>query len=312
MRVISQWALCLWLLSVPATAAAQPVWAENATLRAGDDEVGWLADAPATIRTWTGAREAELHYEDEVITLDAEVALTGDTTLLASPGQVVTLERTGAFTIEMLPGTLARVVERDVAGRLRIRLPDTLPRDLASMPLGSPSTPSAPAAVEPPDDWQSICEPTRVLARASRHGGAWMVDGPSARAEVGPPRDGLYPVRVWIDGYVVHGFLEHALPTDRGCGSGSGSSACGGTGHATRTRVTLPAGTQLFAGPSGATPLATLRLPHVATMVDRGDIPDAPVAWHVERVGDGPRWSLEVWLREDADVLRSYPRPPDP
>jgi hypothetical protein len=48
-------------------------------------------------------------------------------------------------------------------------------------------------------------------------------------------------------------------------------------------------------------------------MVEAGDVPDGPVAWRIERdPGDGPRWSLEVWLHLDADVVRSFPRPPEP
>lgn len=307
-------ALFALLILTPTPAGAQPVFVDDATLRIGAREVGWLAGGPALITGWPGAREVELHFEDDVLILDARVTLDGDSTLSATPGQVVTLERTGAFTVEMLPGTFARIVERDAAGRLRIQLPSTLPRGTASMPLGSPGTPSAPAAPEPPDDsWQSICSPTRVFARASRRATAWTVDGPDARAEVGPESHGFWPVRVWIDGYLVHGFLDHELPTGIGCGSGSGSAVCGGAGRSVRTRVTLPAGTALFGAAASSAPFATLRVPYLATMVDAGDIPDAPVAWRIERSGDGARWSLEVWLHVEASVLRGLPRPsPEP
>ena len=204
-------ALCLsLLLLVPLPAGAQPVFVDTATLRVadatGDHDVGWLADGAAVITGWPSAREVELHYEDEIITLDARVALTADTTLLASPGQLVTLEQTGPFPIEMLPGTFARIVERDAAGRLLVQLPETLPRRAAAMPVGSPGTPSTPATPEAPDDtWESICRPTRVFSRPSSGAAVWTVDGPSTRAEVGPPSHGFRPVRVWIDGYIVHG-----------------------------------------------------------------------------------------------------------
>lgn len=319
MRVswVSMRALVVALLVLPMHAHAQPVFVDTATLRvaSGDSEVGFLNDGVAMITGWASDDEVDLHYEDEIITFDARVDLEDrETALLTTPSQAVTLEPTRAFRIEMLPATYARIVDRDRAGRVRVRLPATLPYRVASMPLGSAGTPSAPAAPSPPDDtWQSICRPTRVLSRASDSAAVWVVDGPSTRAEVGPPSHGYRPVRVWIDGYIVHGFLEHPLPTGVGCGSGTGSSSCRGTFSTVRTRLTLPAGTALYGSALATERFATLRAPHLATMTEAGAIPDAPTPWRIERdEASGARWSLEVWLRVSPEILRSYPPAPPP
>jgi hypothetical protein len=305
--------LVLVLASAPTAAMAQPVFVESATLRVGHQEVGWLRSGPSMITGWQ-ADQVDLHFEDDVIAIDARIDLSvQDNALLVTPGQPVTLEPTRAFTVEMLPRTFARIVGRDAANRLRIRLPDTLPHRVASMPLGSAVMPiSTPAAVEAPfDDWESICRPTRVYSRPSSEATVWIVDGPSTRAEVGPVRHGFRPVRVWIDGYIVHGFLDHPLPTHVGCGGGSYSSSCGGIGVAVRTSVIVPAGTALFGSATAPERFAMLRIPYVATMIDAGPIPDAPTAWRITRdEADRPRWSLEVWLRTGAETLRGYPSPP--
>lgn len=310
--------LCLSFLLAPIPASAQPVFVGFADLRVvdatGDHEVGWLRGGPALITGWSRPDEVELHFEDETISLDAQVALGGDTELLATPAQVVTLESGGAFRVEMLPGTFGRVVRRDDAGRLRIRLPRTLPARVAAMPVGSPvASATAPETRYPPDDdtWVSICRPTRVLSRPSPSATVWMVDGPSTRAEAGPPSHGYRPVRIWIDGYIVHGFLERALRTDLGCGGGTFATSCRGAFRITRTRITLPPGTALFGSALGPDRFATLLAPQLAAMVEPGDIPDAPTAWRIERDEErGARWSLEVWLRDSPDALRSYPHLP--
>lgn len=310
--------VCL-VLSFPASASAQPVFAESAFLHVvdgdGEHEVGWLRGGPSVITGWPQADHVELHFEDEIVSFDARVDLgASDTALLATPAQAVTLEPARAFRVEMLVGTFARVTSRDAVGRLRVRLPDTLPHRTASMPMGSPAAhPTGPEILEVPDDasWESICRPTRVFSRPSSGASVWVVDGPSTRAQVGPARHGFRPVRVWIDGYVVHGFLDRALPTDVGCGGGSFGTSCGGGFSSVRTRITLPAGTALFGSPSATERFATLRAPHLATMIERGPIPDAPTVWHLTRDEEqGARWSLEVWLHASADTLRSYPSPP--
>lgn len=307
----------LFLALAPSSVMAQPVFTESATLHVEGEMVGWLRGAPSVITGWPQEGQAQLHYEDEIIAFDARVDLSAsETRVLASVAQQVTLEATPAFQIDMLPATFARVVGRDAAGRLRVRLPDSLPHRIARMPLGSPVMPIAP-----PDDpdfpdldgWDDyICRPTRVLSRPSPDATVWMADGPSTRVELGTLRGGYRAVRIWIEGYIVHGFLDSRLP-DMGCGGGGFSTGCGGRYAAAHTRVTMPALTPLFGTALAAAPFATLRIPYLATMVAPGPIPDAPTAWRITRdEDDGPRWALEVFVRASADALRSYPSPPEP
>ncbi len=310
--------LSLLVLLAPSSALAQPVFVEHAGLSVvdadGEHEVGWLRGGAATITGFQAGR-VTLHFEDEIVTLDARVNLADeDSALSATPAQPVTLEDTGAFRIDMLPGTFARVRGRDELERLEIRLPETLPRREVAMPRGSAAIPTArPDTPEPPEDaWESICSPTRIYARPSHRAPVWIVDGPTTRAEVGPAHGGFRPVRVWIDGYLVHGYLDHALPTDVGCGGGDFSTSCGGAFRSVRTRVILPAGVGL-ASSTVASTFATLRVPYVASMVEAGPIPDAPTRWRIHRDDDGhAAWSLEGTLSVGPDALRSYPSAPPP
>ena len=311
----------LYLLAVfgtclaAAPARAQSLHAETATLRVDGEEVGWLTGAVIEARAWPTRHSIDAHYEDDVIALDARVDLDEpETVVVAGVGQPVTLEAVRAFRVEMLPGTFARVVRRDAAGRVRIRLPDSLPQRVAAIPVGAPPSQVRPARhLDEPEEeeWEHVCGPLEVLAERRRDAPVWAIRRPTETvlARVGPPdRRGYRAAEIWIAGYVVHGFLKRALPWG-GCGFRWGGSSCYGRGSGPSVRVELPAGTPLFGSETASAPFAQLRAPVEASLRSGRAIPSTSVAWSLTHdAPDGARWSLTAWLRMTPEALRALQR----
>lgn len=313
----------------PARARAESWYVHHAALEADGEAIGDLYGARVAPVGWADDARPRVAYSDEAIAMQVEIRLAEpETHVSVGVGRAARVRTSSPFRIEMRALSWAPLLGRDAPG-VRIALPPGLPASEGVLVAAA----DAPARARPPDVafghlpapdvFVPACGRPILRTRPDPRAPAWTVDGERAAIALGPERDGFTRARVLVDGFVVYGWLEGAMPSCEGViHLGGVGSACGdGAGHG--VVVTLPAGTELYASRTAARPFARLRRDELG--IEPRDFPRAqacaggrcelvppeprgPAAWILHaHVGDGG-WVLTAWVRTPAETLA---RPPD-
>lgn len=313
------------LLLMGAPAAAQSLHVIRAPLSVDGDDVGELWGAPVRLAGWEDDRRPLVRYADRDVRMRAAIDLAADRSyVVAGVGRAVTLRTDAPFRIEMRPSSWAPLAGRAPNG-LRILLPEGLPAREAvlgpsrAVPSGAEPPAEAFSHAGAPPSFDASCGTLALRARPRADAATWTVDGSRGAVHAGPQRDGFTRARFFVDGFVVHGWIEGALPTCEPVIQGASFGTGCGDGYGQGIVVTLPAGTDLYASETATRPFATLRRAMVgieplhrltARACANGvceRMPPEPRGasrWilHSHR-DDGGGWLLTAWVRTPAEQL---------
>lgn len=321
MRIAWMGIVLLW----PGLASAQTWYSPHATLWVGDEAVGELSGARVAPWSWVSNTRPRVAYTDEIISMEVELSLEDERTYVSlGVGRDTRVRTSSPFRIEMRALTWAPLLGRAPDG-VRVALPPGMPaasgvlgRDVVPAPRSADPPTDAFSHPGPPDRFDPTCGRLIVRPRPDPSAPAWEVDGDRAALALGVQRGRFTRARVFVDGFVVHGWLEGAPPTCDGViHMGGFGSACG-DGWGDGIVVTLPAGTALYATRTARRPFAHLRRDTVGVEPLHGltgqgctaagcermpPEPRGPAHWILhEHVGDGT-WLLDAWVRTPAEQL---------
>ncbi|MBX3276241.1 MAG: hypothetical protein KF729_38670 [Sandaracinaceae bacterium] len=145
-----------------------------------------------------------------------------------------------------------------------------------------------------------------------------MVDGARAALALGVERGGLTRARVFVDGFVVHGWLAGAPPDCAGALAEAPMAMGCGDGYGRGLAVTVPAGTGLYATRTARRPFARLGrdavglepLEHAAAIAcaegrcrRAQPEPRGVARWIVPGRDRAAGWVLHAWVRTPAERL---------
>lgn len=325
-QVVVRVGILLLCLSAPGLAAAQSFHVSNAVLRSEGHSVGELFGAPVDISGWTSDTRPTIAYADRVVTMTATIDLADENTFLsAGVGRARPVQTTSAFRIDMNANVWAPVWGRAQDG-VRIALPPGFPAREAVLP----TSPRMSATADPPHDafsyagtprtFDLVCGQLRIRAEPRADAELWLAAGDGAALHVGVERDGFTRVRLFRDGFVVHGWLEGGPPScqDLNMGLSGVGSGCG-DGRGRGIIVNLPAGTELYGSRTAAQPFGRLRADTPGLEPVDGDVaqactngvcrrvppePTGTARWimHSHRPRSGG-WILNAWVRTPAEQL---------
>ncbi len=312
-------------LTWPGLASAQRWYAAHATLSVGEAPVGELFAAPLRPSSWASDTRPRVAYADDTISMEVELSLTDPETYVSvGVGRDAPVRTRSPFRIEMRALSWAPLLGRARDG-LRVALPPGLP---ASDGVLGPGAVDAPPSADPPTDAFSHAGPPdrfdpacgRLVVRAapSARAAAWTLDGDRAALALGPERDGFVRARVFVDGFVVHGWLEGSPPSCEGTIHMGGVGTACGDGWGRGIVVTLPAGTPLYATRRARRPFARLRRETVGvepldTLPGEGCVngvctryppePRGPSPWILHGHDGEVTWLITAWVRAPAESL---------
>ncbi|MEZ4340040.1 MAG: hypothetical protein R3B82_25750 [Sandaracinaceae bacterium] len=313
------------VLLVPGVASAQAWYAAHASVYAGDTAVGELFGARIRPSSWASDTRPRVAYADDTISMEVEVSLEdAETYVSLGVGRDAPVRTTTPFRIEMRALSWAPLLGR-APGGLRVALPPGMPATTGVLADGATPAPASADAPSdafshpgPPDRFDPACGRLVVRARPDPAATAWEVDGDRAALALGVERGRFTRARVFVDGFVVHGWLDGAPPScDGTIHMGGFGNACG-DGWGEGIVVTLPAGTALYATRAARRPFAHLRRDTVGVEPLRGPVgmgctaagcersppePRGPASWILHGHAGEASWLLTAWVRTPAEQL---------
>ncbi|MBX3273408.1 MAG: hypothetical protein KF729_24305 [Sandaracinaceae bacterium] len=308
----------------PSTAAAQSWHVLYAPLRADGADVGELFGARVRPRGWDGERVARVAYASEGVTLEARVRLTDARTYVAvGVGASAEVRTDTAFRVELRPLSWAPLLGR-APGGVRVALPPGMPAAsgvlgaASQVPAGAHAPSAAFAHAGVPASFTPACGALVLYAAPDLAAPAWRLDGARAALALGVERGVFTRARVFVDGFVVHGWLAGAPPDCAGVPPEAPMTMGCGDGYGRGLAVTLPAGTALYATRDARRPFARLArdavglepLEHAAAIAcaegrcrRAQPEPRGVARWIVPGRDRAAGWVLHAWVRTPAERL---------
>lgn len=322
--------LVLVLGFAPGLARAQSWYVVHGNLSADGVVVGQLYGGRVTPTSWASDTAPRVAYTDDVVSMEAELSLTDrDTYVSVGVGRAATVQNGSPFRIEMRALSWAPLLGR-AGGGVRVALPPGLPASsgVLSRAVDAPSGADRPSSAfqhaGPPPAFDPACGALTIRPRPDARAPAWTTPGSAEWIQLGPERGGFTRAQVFVDGFVVHGWLQGAMPSCEGTiRLGDIGTACG-DGFGTGIVVTLPAGTELYASRTASTPFGRLRADAIGVEPLHGPTgqgcangvcrrvpaePTGPAPWIVHAHAEGGGWLITAWVRTPAEQLA---RPTDP